>query len=200
MSKIKYNTTRRRPRDSQHAKINECCFALDLYRNSPNTNQEITDFIMEIVGSRWWNLRSVVRREDIIVSFSSSTRQCNPTEYYGPGRYGAGRNLWRIKTDSNTTKVDVLHTLAHFLHEPDTAWHGREFARALLDLFVKYMTKDEVKELRKEYRERKIRTYAWTAEAKAGATERYVAKQYPKAEEGLLNIMRELEAKGVTAE
>lgn len=195
-----YSTTKPRPRDSQATKIAEACFAMKLWMNDKSTTREIEEFMTNILKSRWWTMRRTgITLRSVTFVPSNSVLSCNPVErtYGGYGSIGA---TFQIKVWPNMTKVDAMHMLAHFIPAPETPWHGREFARALLDLFIKYTDKDTVKQLRKEFRERKIRTYAWTEEAKQGASERYVAKQYPKAEEGLLNIMRELEAKGVTPE
>lgn len=128
------------------------------------TKPEQQKLLVRIGKSAWWRKR----RPDItgISLFPSRGYVCVDT-------YSGDRADVRLPIDQDVHMGDVLHAVAHHLQPRDSAWHGPEFAKAMLDVVGKYAGMDERRRLAQLYKDNRVKTVVWSQEAKERAKTRY---------------------------
>jgi hypothetical protein len=137
------------------------------------------------VKSAWWKKR----RPDIT---NFSVQHTGRTSNYCTTNIGHGTNMAVAVLDIGSpdcNAADVLHAVAHYLHPADTAWHGPEYAKAMLDIVGKYLGLDERRRLSDLYRKHKVKTVVWSQDAKDRAKTRF-------AERDLKALLAELKPSG----
>lgn len=163
-----------RPRDSLFRRVIEAEneFAADHYTKL--SNAEMRALAAKLARSAWWKKR---RPDDkLIVGYSQGDRNVCSADNLLMGE---------------ATHVDLLHAIAHHLHGHDTAWHGPEYAKAMLDLTGKVLGMDERRRLAALYKEHSVKTIQWSQEAKDRAKQRH-------AETDLKALLEELRGESVT--
>lgn len=186
--------TQTRPRDSYWSRVQnaESEFAQAYLTSSvgtPLSYAEQKALTTKIAKSAWWKKR----RPDILV-FSVQQSRSRSICSVETSIVNGARSVAVLSLSSNATTIDVLHMVAHFLHDPETtAWHGAEYAKAMLDMVGKYMGMDARRALAQLYKEHNVKTVVWSQEAKDRAKSRY-------AERDLKALLDELKSpsEGVT--
>lgn len=151
-----------------------------------------------IVKSRWWQSRlpeiDPPNRRSLVVEWAQTTK-CAAERWEGPAVQNPDGTVHRVEFRSielarskEIRVLDVYHALAHHLHPEDTAWHGPEFCKALLDL-VKKFDPELHPVLVEQFKADKVKTRTWSAEARERAKQRHAAKT---AVEDLLAMSAEL--------
>lgn len=100
-------------------------------------------------------------------------------------------------TNSATRRLDVLHGIAHLLQPDDSALHGAEFCRLLLDMAGRYgfMTTDRAvdkKALAAVFRDNKIKSRVVSEEARERARQRYQDVHVAGLKDNLTALWKEL--------
>lgn len=163
-----------RPRDSLWSRVQNAHrdFAADYGGTGYDEERKLVD---RIVRSAWWRKR----RPDIAhFTLRRTGREHNycVCEFDDGPRRKIGNSAVLDLGSPNTTEVDVLHAVAHYLHPEDTAWHGPEFAKAMLDTVGKYLGMDERRRLAQLYKQHKVKTVVWSQEAKDKAKSRHAER------------------------
>lgn len=176
-----------RPRDSYWSRVQNAHAAFTDGQGGMNYD-EVRKLVDRIVRSAWWRKR----RPDIAhFAIEQSGRYNFCTIRYPDGMKKVGGTAVVDVGAPNSAPFDVLHCVAHYLHPDDTAWHGPEFAKAMLDIVGKYLGMDERRRLAQLYKDHKVKTVVWSAEAKERAKVRH-------AERDLRALLDELKEGPVT--
>lgn len=160
-----------RPRDSYWSRVQNAHTAFTDGQGGMGYDAE-RKLVDRIVRSAWWRKR----RPDIAhfeIRHSGRSNFCT-VEYPGGMRKIGGTAV--VDTSPNSAPFDLLHCVAHYLHPDDSAWHGPEFAKAMLDIVGKYLGMDERRRLAQLYKDHKVKTVVWSAEAKERAKVRHAER------------------------
>lgn len=178
-----------RPRDSFWSRVQnaESEFAL-AYTNSDAgralSYAEQKALSTKIAKSAWWKKR----RPDIKV-FSVQQNRSRSICSFETSSINGERAVGVLHIQPDASTIDVLHLIAHLLHADDTAWHGAEYAKAMLDMVGKYIGMDARRALAQLYKLHNVKTVVWSQEAKDRAKSRY-------AERDLKALLDELKSSG----
>jgi hypothetical protein len=128
-----------------------------------------------IAHSAWWK-----KRAPDIVKFDlrhSGNVLCDYRFTKAPRAGGNPRAIQAVvNLPTDAYLADLCHAVAHYLHPENTAWHGPEFAKAMLDVVGKFMGLDERRRLAALYKANKVKTVRWSDEAKDRAKHRHAER------------------------
>lgn len=134
-------------RDSQRRKFWTAKIALDPYTHSFESLEDTEKFIKKVTHSAWFKRR--YSTPTVVVTDGRRRR-----------RFGVSRqhNIWTFKLPVHTrTNSTALILISYTVLPLNSAWHGREFTKAYLELTQKYIGEDAAEALKKAYVENRVR-------------------------------------------